>query len=130
MEAGPDSRPQRRWLQHYTPSEKATGRALCSSTTVLLLAGCSSLTPGQRIAVYCNPVSHAADLAIIGVRLVPWGLGPDITDDENWFRYPGHDCVDAIKDQVQRAESANTRATTPAESPASPQEALTPTSEE
>ncbi len=96
---------------------------------LLLLVGCSSLTPGQRIAIYCNPISHAGDLAIIAVSVWPWGLFLDITNNEEWFRYPGHDCVDAINDQVQRAESANTKATTPAESP-TPREAPTPPSEE
>lgn len=79
------------------------GESLCA--LVLLPAGCSSLTPAQRIAVCFNPAAHAADLAITGVSRWPSGLGPDITNDENWFRYPGHDCVDAINDKVREAES-------------------------
>jgi hypothetical protein len=32
----------------------------------LFLTGCATLSPGQRIALWCNPVAHAVDLAMVG----------------------------------------------------------------
>lgn len=34
--------------------------------SALLLTGCATLSPGQRIALWCNPVAHAVDLAMAG----------------------------------------------------------------
>ena len=82
---------------------------------VLLLAGCSSMTPGQRIALYCNPVSHAADLALAGIMIglivgypPSWAGsgaygGSGSASDTKVF--PGSYCVAAIKDKVRQAEN-------------------------
>jgi hypothetical protein len=55
------------------------------------------MTPGQRIAVFCNPVSHALDLAILGLTMYGGGGTQKV--------FPGYHCVNAIKDRVQQAES-------------------------
>ncbi|MGH2359833.1 MAG: hypothetical protein ACRDGM_04730 [bacterium] len=89
---------------------------------VLLLTGCSSMTPGQRIALYCNPVSHAADLALFGLMLgLIVGYQPSFHGGSGSFGgsgsyvgsgstsgtnpFPGAHCVEAIKDKVRQAEN-------------------------
>jgi hypothetical protein len=78
------------------------------------------MTPGQRIAVYCNPVSHAMDLAILGLSLgfMYYGGSSVALNSENPEQaFPGHHCVQTIKDKTRQGESDNSRAATPPESP-------------
>jgi hypothetical protein len=52
----------------------------------LPLAGCATLTPGQRIALYCNPIASALDLATLNT------VG---SIDR---------CVQAVHDRIESAE--------------------------
>ena len=77
----------------------------------LLVSGCSSMTPGQRIGLYCNPVAQAVDVVIIGLVLaelplylyVP-GRASSSSASGNSSGLPIQNCIQAIKDKVRQAE--------------------------
>lgn len=83
-------------------------RFLLLGSLLLLVSGCANATPAQRIAIYCNPVAHAVDLA---GALAPYGLCPlcGVFVD---------DCVQAIKDKVEEAKSKTVTPRTLPEPPA------------
>jgi hypothetical protein len=86
----------------HPPSPRASHSRARVALLLLFLTGCSSMPAGQRIALLCNPVAHASDLALGIVLLYTRGglLG----------LFPGYHCVNAINDKVQQREEEKKRA--------------------
>lgn len=98
---------------------RATMVALATS---LALGGCASIAsrpPAERIALWCNPVGHVVDLAIVGVALgaAAYGLGGLAlgsasnaqSSSQDGRGIPGTLCYRAIADQVDAKEGEGRR---------------------
>jgi hypothetical protein len=88
----------------------------------LALSGCATkanLSSTSRIVLFCNPVGHAVDLALVGfalgVTVYSGGLvGPVDSGSPHQrgdWSVPGVMCVDAINDQVDAEEARSSRST-------------------
>lgn len=85
---------------------------------VLPLAACTSMTPGQRIALYCNPVAEAGNLVLVGAWLgtIWYTLGGGIELITAKEAFPLYHCLNAIKDkqnEIERKDSIDCPALDP-----------------
>src|SRR5438093_10838308 len=88
---------------------------------MLVLSGCAHMTPTQRVALYCNPLSQGLNLVVLtlGLGLAFFG-GVEQMDRTAKF-FPLQHCVDAIQDdKVAQAQLNNPRAATASASRGTP----------
>jgi hypothetical protein len=104
-----EGRREGRWLARAAPA-----------LILLLATGCANMTPGQRIALYCNPLSTSLNLAVLTLGLsVAWFGGVDQMDKTAKL-FPAQHCVDAIQDNARQPEPAKIPPATAAVTPPGP----------
>jgi len=97
-------------------------RIMASVLVLGLCVGCATrppLSPTSRILLFCNPVGHAVDLALVGAAAAATvrsrgvvaldfaaGVGAAPHERGTWS-VPGVMCYDAIADKVDATEAAN-----------------------
>jgi len=92
---------------------------------LLLTTSCANMTPGQRIALYCNPLSTGLNLAVLTLGLsVAWFGGAEQMDRTARF-FPAQHCVDAIQDNARPSQPAKAPPATAAVAPPGPSAART-----
>src|SRR5215468_3101807 len=104
-------------------TERRQGRWLARAAlplTLLLTTACANMTPGQRIALYCNPLSTGLNLAVLTLGLsMAWFGGPEQMDKTAKL-FPAQHCVDAIQDNARQSQPAKAPPATAAAAPPGP----------
>jgi hypothetical protein len=106
-----------------SPERRREGRWLAEAGLALLLlltTACANMTPGQRIALYCNPLSTGLNLAVLTLGLSMAWFGGAEQMDKTAKLFPAQHCVDAIQDNARQSPPAKAPPPTAAVAPPGP----------
>lgn len=88
---------------------------------LLLSTGCAHMTPTQqRIALYCNPVAQAMNLAVLTLGLWHAFFGGVEQMDKTAKLFPIQHCVNAVQDNAAETQPGKPEMATASASSAKP----------